>query len=77
MIIQFLFIYLIVWWLCFFAVLPIGMKREEKPEEGHDAGAPKHPMLRKKILLTSIVTLIITIVLMYLLSLGIMDQFRV
>lgn len=77
MIIQFLFIYLIVWWLCFFAVLPIGMEREEQPEEGHDAGAPKYPMLKKKIVMASIVTLVISIVLMYLLSLGIMDEFRV
>ena len=46
-------VYVIIWWIVFFSVLPIGIKHSEKPFksnlEGTDPGAPKNPKIVKKI----------------------------
>jgi predicted secreted protein len=50
-------LYVICWWLALFCVLPIGVQGQHEggaPSAGHDAGAPKAPMLRKKILWASV-----------------------
>ncbi len=46
-------VFVMLWWLCFFMVLPIGVRSqweggEENP--GTEAGAPQKPMLAKKAL---------------------------
>lgn len=47
-------LYFILWWLCFFAVLPIGVRSiedtGEQGVEGHDRGAPVAPNLLQKAL---------------------------
>lgn len=53
------FIYLLIWWTMLFAVLPLGVRRQENPEQGHDPGAPKEPMLVKKAIITSLVSAIV------------------
>ncbi len=43
----------VVWWLCFLAVLPIGVKgqwEDGSTTGGTEAGAPREPMLAKKAL---------------------------
>ncbi len=58
---EFLVIYLILWWLVFFVILPFGIEREGEVKFGNDPGAPKKPMLKKKVFISSIVTLFLTI----------------
>ena len=45
-------VYVIIWWIVFFSVLPIGIKHNDKPFkndlEGIDPGAPKNPNILKK-----------------------------
>jgi len=53
------FIYLLIWWTMLFAVLPLGVRRQENPEQGHDPGAPQKPMLVKKAIITSLVSAIV------------------
>ena len=56
-------IFVIIWWLCFFAVLPIGVRGQYEDEttvEGTEEGAPVNPMLKKKALWASIGALAIT-----------------
>ena len=53
-------IYIVVWWVVLFAVLPFGMERVENPEPGHDAGAPRDPKLKKKFILTSFIAVPVT-----------------
>ncbi|WP_303979822.1 DUF1467 family protein [Dongia mobilis] len=48
-----LFMFLVIWWLTLFVVLPWGVRRSEHQEEGHDPGAPANPMLLKKALITT------------------------
>ena len=56
-------VYVIIWWIVFFSVLPIGIKHDEKPFknnlEGIDPGAPKNPNILKKFLFTTLITTVI------------------
>ncbi|WP_374377684.1 DUF1467 family protein [Dongia sp.] len=50
-----LFMFLVIWWLTLFAVLPWGVRRTESNDAGHDPGAPANPMLLKKALITTVI----------------------
>lgn len=43
-------IFVIAWWVSFFMFLPIGVRRDDNPDKGHDPGAPVKPMVWKKVL---------------------------
>lgn len=55
-------IYFIIWWLTLFAVLPWG-NRDPDPEDrrvqGADRGAPARPRLRRKVLVTTLLSAVI------------------
>ena len=45
---DFLVIYLILWWLVFFIMLPFGVERDQEITFGNDPGAPKKSLVKKK-----------------------------
>jgi len=53
-------IYAIVWWLVLFMVLPFGVRQVDKPEPGHEPGAPARPMLVIKAVVTSVIAAVVT-----------------
>ncbi|TNE65913.1 MAG: DUF1467 family protein [Alphaproteobacteria bacterium] len=57
-------VYVIAWWMTFFAVLPIGVRSQHESDEGVTAGtepgAPSNPNLKKKVLATSLIALVLT-----------------
>lgn len=57
-------IYIIIWWVVLFAVLPLGMNQgaQERPTDGGDWGAPQTPNLKRKFLTTTWVAAIVWIV---------------
>ena len=59
---DFLVIYLILWWLVFFVMLPCGIERDQDVTCGNDPGAPKKSLIKKKAIISSFVTLILTAV---------------
>lgn len=73
------FIYLLIWWVTLFAVLPLGVERHTDEGKGHDAGAPKTPDLKKKIIINTIVSAIILALIYILVELKVItwgDWFR-
>lgn len=62
----FVVVFIITWWLSFFCVLPIGVQGqfEENGEviEGSEEGAPKEPMLKKKVIWASGGALVLTLI---------------
>jgi predicted secreted protein len=54
-------VYVLVWWVALFAILPLWVAPAEPGDLGHAAGAPKQPLLRRKVLVTSLVAAIIWI----------------
>ncbi len=57
---NFLVTYLILWWLVFFIMLPLGIERDQDVTFGNDPGAPKNSLIKKKAIISSVVTLILT-----------------
>jgi predicted secreted protein len=53
------FIYIVVWWVVLFAVLPWGVRRHESPEAGHDPGAPAVTHLKQKLIVTTLITFVL------------------
>lgn len=67
-------IYFIVWWLCLFAVLPFGVRSPAEagatPDPGTDPGAPVRPLLLRKALATSLLAIVVTAGVLYLVRSG-------
>lgn len=75
-IINFVFIYLMTFWIVIFLVLPFGVNRNDKPEQGTDHGAPKNAMMKKKFIATAVITFLLTALYMLLTYYGIIDWER-
>ncbi|MEP1143447.1 MAG: DUF1467 family protein [Henriciella sp.] len=62
----FVVVFIICWWLSFFCVLPIGVQGQFEEDgdvvEGSEEGAPKEPMLKKKVLWASIGAIVLTLI---------------
>jgi len=55
-------IFVVIWWLVLFMVLPFGIQKDDEIVGGNDPGAPKNPMLKKKIILTSAISFFLSII---------------
>ena len=70
-------VYVLIWWIIFFSVLPVGIQsNKEKFQEkidGVDPGAPNNPKIARKFLITTIITSIIFIVIYYLVKLDLLN----
>jgi predicted secreted protein len=51
-----LMVYLVIWWTVLFAILPLGVKRVENPGRGEDRGAPERPELKRKAIITTLLS---------------------
>jgi predicted secreted protein len=54
-------VYIVLWWVVLFAVLPLGVRRVDNPGRGQDHGAPERPDLVRKAVITSIVAAVLWI----------------
>ena len=70
-------VYVLIWWIIFFSVLPVGIRsnKEKFKEkiEGIDPGAPINPKIGKKFLITTLITSIIFIVIYYLVEFNLLN----
>ena len=56
-------IYIIIWWIVFFAILPIDVDRKKLIKiEGEDPGSPENPKMFKKFIYCSGITTILFII---------------
>ena len=55
-------IYIIIWWIIFFAILPIDVERRKLTKgEGEDPGSPENPKMLKKFIYCTVITTILFI----------------
>ena len=70
-------VYVMIWWIIFFSVLPFGIKSNKEVFKdkigGMDPGAPKNPKIAKKFLITTFITTIIFIVIYYLVEIDLLN----
>ena len=69
--INILFIYVVTWSVLLFVMLPIGVQSEENVESGHSTGAPKKAYVSRKILATTVASVLVTWGIVLLLQSGI------
>ena len=70
-------VYVMIWWIIFFSVLPIGIRSNKEVFKdkigGVDPGAPKNPKIVKKFLITTLITTIIFLVIYYLVNFDLLN----
>lgn len=52
-------VYILVWWVTLFAVLPLWVTPADPDDLGHRAGAPQHPHMLRKLALTTAIAAVI------------------
>jgi predicted secreted protein len=52
-------VFVIVWWVVIFMVLPWGARPPETPEPGHAPSAPENPRLGRKALITTVIAAVV------------------
>jgi predicted secreted protein len=55
-------VYVIVWWLVLFTVLPWGVRIPDEPQPGFATSAPERPRLWLKVAVTSLIASVIWVV---------------
>jgi predicted secreted protein len=65
--------YIVIWWISIFAVLPLGVKPSEKGDIGASAGAPANPRLWYKVGITSIVAAVLWLIMFAVIHFGLVD----
>ena len=70
-------IYVILWWIVFFSILPVGIQSNKEAFreniEGIDPGAPKNPKIAIKFLITTVITSVIFVVIYYLVKIDFLN----
>jgi predicted secreted protein len=52
-------VYVLVWWITLFAVLPLWVTPSEPDDPGHAAGAPQRPRMLLKMAITTVISALI------------------
>ena len=56
-------IYIIIWWIVFFAILPIDVERKKIIKiDGEDPGSPENPKIIKKFIYCTVITTILFVI---------------
>ena len=70
-------VYVMIWWIIFFSLLPVGIQSNKEVFKekmgGMDPGAPKNPKIGKKFLITTLITTIIFAVIYYLVEIDLLN----
>ena len=66
-------VYVIIWWLVLFMVLPWGVRVPDDPELGHATSAPERPMLWRKAAITTALAALLWGLFYYLLDSGLLS----
>ena len=70
-------VYVCIWWIVFFSVLPVGIQSNKEIFNekigGIYPGAPKNPKIAKKFIITTIISTIIFLVIYYLVKIDFLN----
>jgi predicted secreted protein len=71
-----LVVYILVWWLTLFSVLPWGIRSQHEDDEvvrGSEPGAPSKDVMKRKALITTIVATILWAIICSIIHFGLID----
>jgi predicted secreted protein len=67
------FTYFLIWWIALFVVLPFGNAPPVETPAGHMPGAPANPRLKRKFIITSILSAVIWLVIFTVIQSNVFD----
>jgi predicted secreted protein len=70
-------VYLLIFWTVLFTVLPWGNKAPDRPEEGMAGSAPANPRIKKKFLITFLVSSVIWAIIALLIHFEVIDFYEI
>ena len=71
-----LIIFLLIWWTALFAILPLGVRGQAEDNnivEGTEPGAPVESQMKRKIILTTLVSIVLWVITCAVIMSGIID----
>jgi predicted secreted protein len=66
-------IYIFLWWLTLFVVLPWGVRQPDELQAGLDAGAPEKARMKVKVVVTTILAIILWLAVYWLMESGLIN----
>ena len=63
-------VFIIVWWLVLFMVLPFGVRPQDEVEPGTEPGAPGRPRMMVKLAVTTLIALCLTALIVWVIQSG-------
>ncbi len=70
-------VFIMIWWMVFFCVLPIGQATKYEPLEPEEAyrapGAPKMLNMKKKLVITTVTTIILFLIIYFIIDTELID----
>ncbi len=70
-------LYIMIYWLMLFAVLPWGNKAPQDVETGHVASAPSNPRLKQKFAATAVVAAVVWLLVFVLIRMDVIDFYDI
>lgn len=70
-------LYLMLYWLCIFMVLPWGNAPPDTVEMGHSTGAPANPRLKRKFIITAFVAAAVWLLVFSLIKMDVIDFYEI
>jgi predicted secreted protein len=70
-------VFLITWWVVLFTVLPWGVTRDDGGPETTGPGAPKDPKLKKKFIVTTLISVVVWVIIYALIEMQIVDLYEI
>ena len=71
-------VFILVWWVTLFSVLPIGIEKSaENPKGGQGPGAPQHAKIKQKLMMTTAITTFIWIIIYILIDADIINFYDI
>ncbi len=68
-------IFIIIWWMVLFLVLPFGIRQQEDPAPGDDPGAPANPRLLLKAGITTGIAIVVFAIVFWATDAGVISLF--
>ncbi len=66
-------VYLILWFLVLFMVLPWGVRVPDDPEKGHASSAPSNPRMGMKVAITTVIAAVLWGIAYYVIDSGLIS----
>jgi predicted secreted protein len=66
-------VYIFLWWLTLFVVLPWGVRQPDEPQPGLDVGAPEKPRMKLKVAVTTVIAVILWLAVYWLMGSGLIN----